>query len=88
FSAAVAGGIHPMALAIPLTFSVSCAFMLPVATPPNAILFSSGRLDIRTMARHGVILNLATAVLVTLFTFAWIAPRWGFDLGVFPDWAR
>ncbi len=88
FSAAVAGGIHPMALAIPLTFSVSCAFMLPVATPPNAILFSSGRLDIRTMARHGVILNLATAVLVTLLTFAWIAPRWGFDLDVFPDWAR
>jgi len=88
FSAAVAGGIHPMALGMPLAFSVSCAFMLPVATPPNAILFSSGRLRIGTMARHGILLNLCTAVLVTLFTFAWIAPRWGFDFNSFPDWAN
>jgi solute carrier family 13 (sodium-dependent dicarboxylate transporter), member 2/3/5 len=88
FSASVAAGIHPMLIALPATFAVSCAFMLPVATPPNAILYSSGRLKVSDMARAGIWLNLLTAILVSLFAVYWIAPRWGFDLSVFPDWAR
>jgi sodium-dependent dicarboxylate transporter 2/3/5 len=88
FSASVAAGLHPMALAIPLTFAVSCAFMLPVATPPNAILFSSGRLRIAEMARAGLVLNLVTAVLVTLFCLLWVAPRWGFDISEQPSWVE
>lgn len=88
FTAAVAAGIHPLLFGLPATFAVSCAFMLPVATPPNAILFSSGRLQVKDMARAGVLLNLVTVVLVTLFTLYWVAPRWGFDLTTLPDWAR
>ncbi len=87
-SASVAAGLHPMALAIPLCFAVSCAFMLPVATPPNAILFSSGRLRMIDMARSGLVLNLLTTVLVTLFSLYWVAPRWGFDLGQLPSWVE
>ncbi|RMH02019.1 MAG: DASS family sodium-coupled anion symporter [Planctomycetota bacterium] len=88
FTASAAAGVHPLLLALPATLAVSCAFMLPVATPPNAILFGSGRLAIAQMARAGFVLNLLTAVVVTLFTFLWIAPRWGIDLAVFPAWAR
>ena len=88
FSACVSAEVSPMLLAVPATFAVSCAFMLPVATPPNAILFGSGRITIGQMARAGFLLNLLTAVFVTLFTFLWIAPRWGLDLSRFPDWAR
>ena len=88
FSASVAAGVHPMLLAIPTTLAVSCAFMLPVATPPNAILFSTGQLSVGQMARAGILLNLLTAVMVTLFTVSWVAPRWGFDLDAFPAWAR
>jgi solute carrier family 13 (sodium-dependent dicarboxylate transporter), member 2/3/5 len=88
FSACVAAQVHPMLLALPATLAVSCAFMLPVATPPNAILFSSGRLTVMDMARAGLLLNLLTAVLVSLFTYFWIAPMWGFELGEFPSWAE
>lgn len=88
FSACVAAEVHPFLLALPATFAVSCAFMLPVATPPNAILFSSGRLTVLDMARTGFLLNLMTAVLVTFFALYWIAPIWGLDLTEFPDWAR
>lgn len=88
FSASVAAGVHPLLLGLPATLAVSCAFMLPVATPPNAILFSSGRIRVREMARTGFWLNLCTVILVSLFAVYWVAPRWGFDLLSFPEWAR
>ncbi len=87
FGASAAAGIHPMLLALPATFAVSCAFMLPAATPPNAIAFSSGQLTPLDMARVGFRLNLVTAVLATLVGWFWTAPRWGFDLSTFPSWA-
>ncbi len=59
-------GLHPFVLMLPTTLSASCAFMLPVATPPNAIIFGSERLEIRDMARAGIWLNLMGVVLVTL----------------------
>ena len=67
-AAAEAAGIEPLMLMIPATLSVSCAFMMPVATPPNAIVFGSGWVSIPVMARTGLILNLVGAVLVTLLT--------------------
>jgi len=88
FSASVAAGLHPLLLALPATLAVSCAFMLPVATPPNAILFSSGRLTIAEMARAGFLLNLVTVVFATLFALYWTAPVWGFDLSTSPAWAK
>src|SRR5690606_36182569 len=49
-------GVDPLMLMIPATFAASMAFMLPVATPPNAIVFSSGRVTIATMAKSGLAL--------------------------------
>lgn len=87
FSSSVAAGIHPLLLALPATFAASCAFMLPAATPPNAILFSSGRLKMAEMVKAGLVLNLLSCIVVTLFVLAWTAPRWGLDLFTFPSWA-
>ncbi len=70
----VATGIHPLILMIPATLSASCAFMMPVATPPNAIIFGSGEVRIAQMARAGIWLNLIGILLVTLLTMLWF-PR-------------
>jgi len=58
--------VPPLLLMIPATLSASCAFMLPVATPPNAIVFASGYVPIRKMVLAGIVLNLIGIVLVTL----------------------
>lgn len=60
--------IHPLMLAIPVTIAASGAFMLPAATPPNAIVFSYGYISIREMTTAGVLLNSITLVLITLFS--------------------
>lgn len=54
-------------LVLPLTLAASCAFMLPIATPPNALVFSSGKIQQRDMIRIGLVLNLVFAVILTLF---------------------
>ena len=57
-------------LLIPVTMASSCAFMLPMATPPNAIVFASGYIKVHQMARVGVILNLlAVGLLILVFQF-------------------
>ncbi len=70
---AVALGMTPIALTIPVVLAASCAFMLPVATPPNAIVFGSGKLTIPNMIRAGFALNIIGIFLVTLFAF-FLAP--------------
>ena len=59
-------GVDPIVLTVPITFAASCAFMLPVATPPNAIVFGSGMLTIPKMARAGLLLNIIGIFLVSL----------------------
>lgn len=83
----VAVNVNPLLLMVPATLSCSCAFMLPVATPPNAIVFGTDRIHMRDMARTGIILNLIGVVLIT--ATIWILGRvvLGIDLGTMPDWA-
>lgn len=72
-------GVHPWLLMLPATISASCAFMLPVATPPNAIVFASGRLQITDMVRYGIIINLVGVVIVTAVIFLLAVPILGFN---------
>ena len=64
--AAVALDLDPMTLAIPAALAASCAFALPVATPPNAIVFGSGHVTIPQMVRAGVVLNVIGSVLIVI----------------------
>ena len=61
---AIGMGMHPLYFAVPVTLASSCAFMLPMATPPNAIVFSSGRISMARMARIGLLLNVLACSLV------------------------
>ena len=82
-------GIDPRLIMIPAALSASCAFMLPIATPPNAIVFGSGRVRTQDMARNGVLLNLIGVVLITAITFTWALPRLGVEGdGKSPEWAK
>lgn len=73
-AAAVTLGVTVETIVIVIALSASCAFMLPVATPPNAIVFSSGRISVGDMAAAGFILNLAGIVLLTL-AGSWLVPK-------------
>lgn len=63
-------GADPMSMLIPAAFAATCAFMLPVGTPPNAIAFSTGAVTIGQMARGGLVLNLIGIALITGFVYA------------------
>jgi sodium-dependent dicarboxylate transporter 2/3/5 len=69
--------LNPLLLMIPATISASFAFMLPVATPPNAIVFSSGYIPMSKMIKAGMIMNLVGVVLVTLWVYFVVLPAWG-----------
>jgi len=81
-------GVNPLIVMLPVTVASSFAFMLPVATPPNAVIFGSGAIPMQAMVRHGIWLNLIGIVLLTL-ACRWLAPFvFGIDLGGgLPDWA-
>lgn len=72
-SAGIAAGVDPALLMVPAAMSASCAFMLPVATPPNAVVFGTGRLPIATMVREGLVLNFIGAIVITLVCYFLIA---------------
>ena len=70
---AVAIGILPVSLTVPVCLAASCAFMLPVATPPNAIVYGSNKFTIATMMRAGIALNIIGILVVTMFAY-FLAP--------------
>jgi len=80
--------IHPLLLMLPATIAASCAFMLPIGTPPNAIVFASGRIGLVRMAKTGFLLNLITVVFITAFIYFWIVPVWGISLDGMPAWMQ
>ena len=79
---------NPLLFMLPATISGSLAFMLPVATPPNAIIFGTRKLQVADMARAGLVLNLIGVLVVTLITYYFGTEIFGIAEGVFPDWAR
>jgi sodium-dependent dicarboxylate transporter 2/3/5 len=73
---AVAQGMPAEMLAIPAAIAASCAFMMPVATPPNAIVFGTGHMRIQSMIKAGFALNLIGVVLVTLVSYLLVGLIW------------
>ncbi|MBK3881158.1 DASS family sodium-coupled anion symporter [Pseudomonas stutzeri] len=73
---AVAQGLSPEMLAIPAAVAASCAFMMPVATPPNAIVFGTGQLSIQAMIKAGFVLNLFGVLLVSLLCYGLVGWIW------------
>ena len=77
--------VHPFILMVAATVAASCAFMLPVATPPNAVVFGSGYLRIPDMVRTGIWMNLLSIILLTLIVYFLLPLIWGFDPNSFPQ---
>jgi sodium-dependent dicarboxylate transporter 2/3/5 len=84
---AVSIEVNPLYLMLPATLSASMAFMLPVATPPNAIIFGTNRLSISDMAKTGLIINLVGAVIITIFTYFLAGSVFGARDISLPSWA-
>ena len=68
-SLAIALKLDPLLLGIPMTLAASCASMLPMGTPPNAIVFASGYIKLRQMTKAGFIMNIVSIILITLFSW-------------------
>jgi len=78
-SLAAALGVHQYYLLVGATVAASCAFMLPVATPPNAIVFGSGYLRIPDMVKKGVWMNIISILILTLIVYFILPLLWGFE---------
>lgn len=75
---------HPYILMAGVTLAASCAFMLPVATPPNAIVFGSGYLRIPDMVKTGIWMNIISILLLTVITYYFLPVLWDFVPDSFP----
>jgi len=73
-AAAIAAGLAPEVIMVPAAMSASCAFMLPVATAPNTVVFGSGMLTTARMAREGLLLNFIAAAVIALLCFTLVVP--------------
>lgn len=79
--------LDPLLLMVPATLAASLAFMLPVATPPNAIIFGTNRITIKDMVKTGILLNIIGIIISTLVMYFWGTLVFEIDISVFPDWA-
>jgi len=80
--------INPMILMIPATISCSTAFMLPVATPPNAIVFGSGYIRIKNMVKIGLVMNFVGLLLILFFVYFLAEPIFGITWEQIPTWVK
>ncbi|MEO0581259.1 MAG: DASS family sodium-coupled anion symporter [Bacteroidota bacterium] len=81
--------VHPYILLVGATVAASCAFMLPVATPPNAVVFGSGYLKIVEMVRVGIWMNIISILVLSAITYFLLPYFWGFDPLVYPlEWIK
>lgn len=78
-------GVHPFGLMVGAAVAASCAYMLPVATPPNAVVFGSGYLKIPDMVSRGLALNIFSIILITIMVY-WLLPvLWEINIAKFPE---
>ena len=77
--------IHPFVLMVGAAVAASCAFMLPVATPPNAVVFGSGYLRIPDMVSKGIVMNIISIIIVTLFVYFILPEVWNLAVEGFPS---
>ncbi|MGH9784811.1 MAG: anion permease, partial [Terriglobia bacterium] len=80
--------VHPFLLMVPGTIAASFGFMLPVSTPPNAIVFGSGWITIPQMARTGIWMDLMGVVLVTAMVWFLGTAVFGISVGQLPAWVK
>ncbi|GAB4139559.1 MAG: SLC13 family permease [Planctomycetota bacterium] len=83
---AVHAGMDPRVLMLPATLAASCGFMLPIATPPNTVVFASGRVSVGQMARAGLALDALSIALLIAAMWFWVLPLLGVDPATRPDW--
>lgn len=84
-SLALAINVHPFALMVPAAMAANCAFMLPVGTPPNAIIYATGRITITEMVRSGFWLNVFATILIVLAVYMYLPLIMGINLTTFPN---
>ena len=77
--------VHPFVLMVGAAVAASCAFMLPVATPPNAVVFGSGYLRIPDMVKKGLLMNIVSILVLTLFVYFVLPELWGIVINGFPE---
>ncbi|HIW11696.1 MAG TPA: SLC13 family permease [Candidatus Salinicoccus stercoripullorum] len=77
---AIALEVHPLTLMVPAAMAANCAFMLPVGTPPNAIVFGTNKISIQEMAKTGFALNMVAVVLIVAFVYLLMPVLFGIDL--------
>lgn len=83
-SVAIKLDLHPLGIMVGATLAASCAFMLPVATPPNAVVFGSGYLKIKDMVKAGLWLNILSIILLTLMVYYILPWLWNINLEAYP----
>ena len=81
-SISISLGIHPYIIMVSATIAASCAFMLPVATPPNAVVFGSGYLKMTDMVKTGLVMNVISIVIVSLYVYFMLPMLWDIDISI------
>jgi sodium-dependent dicarboxylate transporter 2/3/5 len=81
-SISISLGIHPYIIMVSATIAASCAFMLPVATPPNAVVFGSGYLKMTDMVKTGLVMNVISIVIISLYVYFMLPMLWDIDISI------
>ena len=86
---ALAGGlgVNPLLILVPATLAASCGFMMPGASAPNALAYSTGHLKVRDLVRMGAMLDVISITVITICTFTIVALALDITPGVIPQWA-
>ncbi|MFT4849740.1 MAG: sodium-dependent dicarboxylate transporter 2/3/5 [Sediminicola sp.] len=80
--------VNPLLIMIPVTLAASMAFMLPIATPPNAIVFGTGKLKVMQLIKTGFVIDVFATIIIVFMTIVWGAIIFDIDPAIFPVWAE